>query len=133
MIYLPDTNVCISYLRKKSTQVTRKFQSLSPADIALCDNVKAELWYGAHHSGHFDANRVLLETFFAPFISLPFDSRAAEVYGRIRRELEVVGRPIGPYDLQIAAIALVNDLILVTHNTRKFSRINDLQIEDWEV
>ncbi|MEK8016923.1 MAG: hypothetical protein VSS75_008650 [Candidatus Parabeggiatoa sp.] len=49
-----------------------------------------------------------------------------------RAQLAAKGTPIGPYDLQIAAIALVNDLILVTHNTREFSRIEGLVIEDWE-
>jgi tRNA(fMet)-specific endonuclease VapC len=43
------------------------------------------------------------------------------------------GTPIGVYDLQIAAIALVNDLILVTHNVREFSRVEGLVIEDGEV
>ncbi|MFZ4558089.1 MAG: type II toxin-antitoxin system VapC family toxin, partial [Pseudanabaena sp.] len=41
--------------------------------------------------------------------------------------------PIGAYDLQIAAIALANNLILVTHNTKEFSRIPQLQLEDWEI
>jgi len=35
--------------------------------------------------------------------------------------------------LQIAAIALANNLTLVTHNTREFGRVDGLQIEDWEV
>ena len=43
------------------------------------------------------------------------------------------GTPISPYDLQIAEIALVNNLILVTHNLREFSRIEELRFEDWEV
>lgn len=43
-----------------------------------------------------------------------------------------MGTPIGLYDLQIAAIALANNLILVMHNTREFSRVKGLQIEDWE-
>ncbi|EDN65411.1 PilT-like protein [Beggiatoa sp. PS] len=51
---------------------------------------------------------------------------------QIRARLAKKGAPIGPYDLQIAAIALVNNLILVTHNTREFKRIEELQIEDWE-
>ncbi len=42
------------------------------------------------------------------------------------------GTPIGPYDVQIAAIAMANNLILVTHNTKEFNRVNELQIEDWE-
>ncbi|MFM6310562.1 MAG: type II toxin-antitoxin system VapC family toxin, partial [Dolichospermum sp.] len=47
--------------------------------------------------------------------------------------LASAGTPIGAYDLQIAAIALANNLILVTHNTREFERVDGLQLEDWEV
>jgi tRNA(fMet)-specific endonuclease VapC len=36
------------------------------------------------------------------------------------------------HDLQIAAIALANELTLVTHNTREFSRIQGIKLEDWE-
>jgi len=46
--------------------------------------------------------------------------------------LASLGTPIGSNDLQIAAIALANNLILVTHNVREFSRVQGLQIEDWE-
>jgi tRNA(fMet)-specific endonuclease VapC len=62
---------------------------------------------------------------------LPFDDAAAEVYGRIRAELASRGTPIGPYDLMIAATALANNLILVTHNTREFARVSGLVLEDW--
>jgi tRNA(fMet)-specific endonuclease VapC len=51
----------------------------------------------------------------------------------IRRHLESFGLPIGPYDMQIAAIALANDCTLVTHNTGEFSRVPGLVIEDWQV
>lgn len=72
------------------------------------------------------------EQFFSRFISLPFDDKSADFYGIIRSQLEAKGTPIGAYDLQIAAIAMANNLILVTHNTREFARINELMIEDWE-
>jgi len=73
-----------------------------------------------------------LKRFFDAFISLPFDDRSAAVYGDIRAKLERQGTPIGPNDLMIAAIALANDLILVTHNLREFERIDNLKYEDWE-
>jgi tRNA(fMet)-specific endonuclease VapC len=41
--------------------------------------------------------------------------------------------PIGPYDMQIAAIAIVNNCTLVTHNTKEFNRIPGLLVEDWEL
>jgi tRNA(fMet)-specific endonuclease VapC len=71
--------------------------------------------------------------FFAPYVSLPFDDHAADAYARIRADPEQQGRRIGPDDLLIAAIALAHDLTLVTHNTREFSRVNGLQLEDWQM
>jgi tRNA(fMet)-specific endonuclease VapC len=69
----------------------------------------------------------------AQFISLPFDDSAAMFFGQIRSQLESMGTPIGSYDLQIAAIALAHNLVLITHNTREFSRVDNLQLEDWEI
>jgi tRNA(fMet)-specific endonuclease VapC len=65
--------------------------------------------------------------------SLPFDAKAARHFGEIRAMLEQCGMLIGAYDMQIAAIALANHLTLVTHNTREFSRITELKLENWEV
>ncbi len=61
-----------------------------------------------------------------------FDDSAADVYGRIRAQLETFGTPIGPNDLMIAATALSGGLILVTHNTSEFSRVPGLLFEDWQ-
>ncbi len=52
---------------------------------------------------------------------------------QILARLTSAGTSIGASDLQIAAIALANNLILVTHNTREFERVDGLQLEDWEV
>jgi tRNA(fMet)-specific endonuclease VapC len=65
------------------------------------------------------------------FHSYAFDDSAAERYGRIRADLVTQGTPIGPNDLMIASIALANNLILVTHNTREFARVDGLPLEDW--
>ena len=70
--------------------------------------------------------------FVEQFVSLPFDDEAAEAYSRIRADLEKIGKPIGPNDLLIAAIAIANDVTLVTHNTGEFGRVKELRIEDWE-
>ena len=58
---------------------------------------------------------------------------AADRFASLRRHLDTLGTPIGPYDLQIAAIALVNGCTLITHNTREFSRVPGLLLEDWEL
>jgi tRNA(fMet)-specific endonuclease VapC len=103
-----------------------------PENIYLCTVVQMELVYGAYRSANPERNLAILERFFRQFSSLPLDERAAKVTGQIRAQLAALGTPIGPYDVQIAAIALVNNLILVTHNIGEFGRVNGLQIEDWE-
>lgn len=101
--------------------------------ICLCSVVKAELAYGALRSANPTANRDRVDVFSKPYRSLPFDDAAAEHFAVIRRVLETQGMTIGPYDLQIAAIALANACILVTHNTQEFSRVPSLLLEDWEL
>ncbi|MBD2458756.1 type II toxin-antitoxin system VapC family toxin [Nostoc sp. FACHB-87] len=132
MKYLLDTNVCARYLNGRSLSIRERLRSTNVEDIAVCSVVKAELFYGAMRS--IDPTRTLFrqQEFLKLFVSLPFDDSTALVYGRIRAELLASGTPIGPNDFQIAAIALTHNLTLVTHNTREFSRVSGLAIEDWE-
>jgi len=131
-MFLLDTNACIRILNGSCDRLIKNMLDQSPADIRLCAISKAELLYGARHSANAAANLRLLERFFAPLLSLPFDDGCAEICGRIRAELASSGKPIGSYDLQIAATALANNLTLVTHNTREFSRVAGLRLIDWE-
>lgn len=66
-----------------------------------------------------------------PFEILPYDSEAASAYGDIRSQLEQTGQTIGPLDLLIGAHALSRDLIIITNNTKEFSRIERLAVENW--
>lgn len=132
-MYLLDSNACIRLLNESaSSNMARKLAELIPDDIRLCSVVKSELYYGAYKSTRRDRNLANLNRFFSQFISLPFDDSAASIAGQVRAQLDVAGTPIGSNDLLIAAIALSNDLTLVTHNTREFGRINGLKYEDWE-
>ncbi len=132
-MYLLDSNVCIHLLNNRHSQIEKRFRSCSPAEIAVCSIVKAELLFGARHSTKVEANLQLLRRFFAPLGSLPFDDRCADEYGAIRADLSAQGKIIGPNDLLIAATAKAFDAILVTHNSNEFSRITGLRIEDWEL
>jgi len=131
-MYLLDTNVCIRLLNEAHPGILQQFQSRSPAEIALCSVVKAELLFGARRSSRVEANLQRLKQFFSPLASLPFDDLCAEHYGLIRTDLLAQGTPIGPNDLMIAAIARAHDATLVTHNVGEFSRVIGLRVEDWE-
>lgn len=131
-MYLLDSNVCIHLLNERHLGIEQNFRSHSPAEIALCSIVKAELLFGARHSRRVSANLQRLKQFFAPLTSLPFDDRCAEEYAQIRADLTAQGKIIGPNDMLIAAIARANNAILVTGNIGEFSRIVGIKIEDWE-
>ena len=133
MIFLLDTNVCIVYLNRPNSNVATELHRHRLQDIAVCSMVKAELLYGAMKSQHPERTLEKQQGFLQAFQSLSFSDAAALLFGQIRAHLQSKGNPIGPYDLQISAIALANDLTLVTHNTREFSRIDGLRLADWEV
>jgi len=130
-MHLLDTNICIHLLNHADPQMEAQFRRRSPREIAHCSVVKAELLYGAHRSTRTDANLQRLSKFFAPMRSLAFDDRCADHYARIRADLAAQGKPIGPNDLMIAAIARTHDAVLVTRNAAEFSRVAGLRLEQW--
>ena len=68
-----------------------------------------------------------------PFASFDFDLEAARQYAVIRSDLEMRRQIIGNNDLMIAAIALANDLTVVTNNVNEFNRVPGLPSEGWSV
>ena len=133
MIYLLDSNVCIRMINEKHPVILQHLKQHSPAEIAICSVVKAELLYGARRSQRVEANLQLLKAFFAPLQSLAFDDECAEHYGQIHADLLTQGKPIGPNDTFIASIARAHHATLITHNTSEFQRVAGLRIEDWEL
>jgi len=132
MIFLPDTNACISLLRRRTPSLMARWHSTRAADIALCSVVVYELRHGAERSSNPAREHTKLDVFLEPFGSLPFDDACAHRCAQIRAQLERDGALIGPHDLQIASVALEHDLTLITHNTREFSRVSGLKLVDWE-
>jgi tRNA(fMet)-specific endonuclease VapC len=132
LIYLLDTNVCVRYLNDRSPAIKRRLEGTDPGSIALCSVVKGELLFGAVKSQVPVTTMSRLMQFMSAFESYPFDDRCAEVYARIRADLEKRGLPIGPNDTLIAATAIARQATVVTANTREFARIDGLRWEDWE-
>jgi tRNA(fMet)-specific endonuclease VapC len=134
MKFLLDSNAWIGHLRQSSPSVTRYLRQHLASDVVLCAVVLGELLFGVERSGaaHRASNLALVAGLRQQYVALPFTDADAEEYGRIRAHLAALGTTIGPNDLMIAAIALANQLILVTHNTAEFSRVPALTIEDWQ-
>ena len=123
----------MQFLRNKNALVVQRIHMHQPAELRVCTVTAAELYFGCLKSSKPAAYRATVDAVLAPYVLLPFDIAAADEFAKIRHHLESRGTPIGPYDLQIAAIALVHGLTLVTHNTSEFSRVPGLVLEDWEL
>jgi len=132
MKYLLDTNVCINFLRGRTSSLKARFITVPRSQKHLCPVVQAELHFGAYNSADPSAGLEIPRRFLVGFPVLPFDEGAAKKYGEIRALLTRQGNLIEPYDLQIAAIALAHDAVLVTHNIEEFGRVAGLEVEDWE-
>ena len=129
---LLDTNICIYIINAKPAAVLQRFRQHRIGEIGVCSIVAAELAYGVAKSGSL-RNPQALEMFLAPLAILPFDERAAWIYGELRAELERKGTTIGSLDMLIAAHALSQKALLVTNNTDEFSRVPGLQLDNWVV
>ena len=129
MFYALDTNIVSYYMRREGGVVPR-LQALSSRRLALPSVVVLEVRFGLLRKGMLSALSAFDELSSACG-QLDFDAEAADHAARIRLQLETAGTPIGLADLLIAATARRHGCTLVTHNTREFSRVPGLLLEDW--
>jgi tRNA(fMet)-specific endonuclease VapC len=126
---LLDSNTVIHYLQGREPLVSR-LHAASPQEIQVPSVVAYELAYGTLKSGTA-RRRVVMEKLLHAFAQAPFDAAAALEAARIRVDLDSRGLRIGPLELMIAATATSTGAILITNNTKEFSRVAGLRLEDW--
>jgi tRNA(fMet)-specific endonuclease VapC len=130
-MWLLDTNICIYLIKKQPERVVQRLRSLDISTVGVSSITVAELQYGVAKSNRPEQNALALAALLAPLDVLAFDDAAAAVYGTVRAGLERAGTPIGSMDLLIAAHALALGRTVVTNNTREFSRVAGLKVENW--
>ncbi|EJT02520.1 type II toxin-antitoxin system VapC family toxin [Rhizobium sp. CCGE 510] len=128
-----DTNAVIALIGRKSDMLLSRVMDSDEGAIGLSTVVMHELYYGAYKSAKISYNLETLRLFMADFPAIGFEREDALAAGKIRAALAAKGRPIGPYDVLIAAQARTRDLVLVTENVGEFRRVDGLRLEDWTV
>ncbi|SJM90751.1 type II toxin-antitoxin system VapC family toxin [Crenothrix polyspora] len=129
-MYALDTNTVIYFFKGLGNVATHLF-SLPPHEIALPSVVLYELQVGIAKSTSPEKRRNQLNELLTVVRVLPFTEHETAITAQLRATLEKAGTPIGPLDMMIAGIALANQATLITHNTKEFSRIENLRLEDW--
>lgn len=131
-VYCFDTDVLSATMRREpSLPLIRRLAQIPPPEQFTTAVTLGELLYGAARRDSGRLREQVRELVRGALTVLPFDERAAEVYGPLRARLEAEGRRIDEPDMRIASIALSRELTLITGNVRHFDRVPDLTVENW--
>lgn len=133
MTYMLDTNAIVAAARHPAWPIREKLLAHLGRDVCVSAITYAELEYGVKKSARPEQNRMAINQLLLGIRILDFDQRAAAHFGDICADLERRGQRIGDRDTLIAAHARSRGYTLVTHNTREFSRVEGLHIEDWQL
>jgi tRNA(fMet)-specific endonuclease VapC len=129
--YLLDTDICIYINNNHPESVVKRMRQIQMFEIGISSITVFELVHGALKSQKVTRNLNQINQMRQMISVLDLDTDVAEHAAKIRRELEAQGTSIGPFDILIAGQALSLNAILVTNNTREFSRVNGLKLENW--
>jgi predicted nucleic acid-binding protein len=132
-MYLFDTDIVTNIFKQKpSPKLLKRLAAVEQRHQHIATTTVAEIVYGAWKSERPQYHLENLENILLPAVNIvSLDSKAAYVCGALRARLEKAGTPLALADLEIAAIAIVNQLVLVTGNVRHFARIPELPVENW--
>jgi len=135
MKYLLDTNIISEPMKLNSNQNVINHLALNSIFSCTSATVWHELWYGVNSLKNSQRKtelesylNILTEDFFS---ILPFCKQSAEWLAEERIKLKSKGITPAKYDSEIAAVAIVNELIIVTRNIEDFLIFDDLVVENW--
>ena len=126
--YLVDSDMLIYFLKGKQDAV--EILSKIPTDNLYTSRINyTELIFGVYNSSRVEKNLEIIKPFLDNFNILEFDEASSVIFAKEKAKLKKNGNIIADMDLMIASIAIENDCILITNNTKHFSRVNNLKIK----
>lgn len=138
MRFLLDTNILSEPLRPRPNQAVVRMLQQHESEIATASVVFHELLFGCYRLPVESNKRLVIEAYLQLEVKqkiplLPYDIAAAEWFAVERARLTAIGKTPAYADGQIAAIAQVNNLTLVTNNVSDYADFQNLKIENWFV
>ena len=129
-LYMLDTDMCIYLMRKQAPGVQARFERCFVGEVVISAITLAELEFGVSCSGERQIqNRLALDRLLDDIPAVPFEARAAHVYGPVRPATRK--RKRDALDKLIAAHAIALDVVLVTNNQADFLGYPGLKTENW--
>ncbi|MBW1799128.1 MAG: type II toxin-antitoxin system VapC family toxin [Deltaproteobacteria bacterium] len=130
MEHILDTDTCIYWLKGRE-EIRDKAEKIGADNLRITIITLAELKYGAYNSQKVSENLESIGKFLRKVRVLSFDHDAAERFGKIKADLRKSGQIIQDFDILIASIVMSHKGVLVTNNIEHFSRISELNYENW--
>lgn len=130
-MYMLDTDTASFVIRGLSPALDQRIRDTRPRDLCISTITRGELLHGVALQPESHRLAQVVDQFLTIIASRCWDDDAAACYGRIAASLQRLGQPIGTMDALVAAHAMATKSVLITHNTRHFSRIRGLALEDW--
>lgn len=129
--FLLDTNICSDIINNPNGKVANRLFHEGEHHASINWVVKAELRFGATKKGSAELQR-RVDALINELAHTVFEEHSIiNQYIAIRHDLTQRGELIGQNDLWIASHAVAQNLTLVTHNTKEFSRVQGLKVVDW--
>jgi tRNA(fMet)-specific endonuclease VapC len=126
-----DTDTISYVLKGGAPVIDARVRELPPHQVCISSVSRGELLYGVRLKDGAHRLAQLVDQFLTRVRSVPWGDEAADCFGTIAAQLTKAGTPIGSMDTMIAAHALATGAVLVTNNTKHFSRVSGLVTENW--
>ena len=134
MKYILDTDIISYYLKGSDKEVVENLEQSNPSNICTTIINYSEILFGIYYKyGTKNRHLITIKNFFNSIRVFSFDKKSAEFFSMIKSTLKKDGEIIADLDLIIASITIAHDFTLISHNTKHFSRIKNLKLEDWTV
>lgn len=131
MNYLLDTNICIYWLNGEEAIKDKIINLSNNDDIGISIITLSELQFGAYNSKNVNKNLKKIEEFKDNIQIYNINQNCTREYAKIKAKLRKEGKILDDFDILIGATAIINTLTLVTNNEKHFSRMDNLNVENW--
>lgn len=128
--FILDTDICIYWL-KGNEGIEKKIIGYGLENVFITVITECELFYGAFKSQRKEKNLAVVESLRKKIRTLHTGEGVSHTYGKTKSDLDAKGQMLDDADILIASIALSNNAVLVTNNTRHFGRIRGLKVGNW--
>jgi tRNA(fMet)-specific endonuclease VapC len=130
-LYMLDTDTVSCLIRGQTPLLDARVAAVPKKHLCISAVTRGELLYGVRLKEGAQRLAKLVDAVLLRLPCLSWDEAAATHFAAVAAVLHKAGTQIGSLDAMIAGHAMAAGAVLVTNNTRHFSRVTGLAVENW--